>query len=71
MEDVILEVFKLRIWRFCAFEELRVMLQEKVFPVACIFAFKQLQRIKCDEVMGRATPVRDDDKLEQIHSQPP
>jgi len=68
---MVLEILEFRIRRLGPLEQVGVMLEQQVFPVARILALQQLQRVKGDEMVGRATPVRDDDKLEQIHGQPP
>ena len=71
VKDMILEVFKLAIRSFRAFQEIRMVFQQKIFPISGITPFEDLQGVKCDEVVRRTTPVRNDDKLKQVHSQPP
>ncbi len=71
VQNVVLEILEIGIRRLGALEQIGVMLEQQVLPITCILALQQLQRVERDKVMGRATPVRDDDKLEQIHGQPP
>jgi hypothetical protein len=67
MQDVVLEILELGVWRLGAFQEVFVVDQEQRLPRLAIVPADQRKRIESNVMMGRAAAVIPDHAFEQGH----